>query len=136
MRQSSNEMIARSLGQKFKTTLKKHVIWMYWFLGIKWNYEEFNALYCRKSCFYLLKSALSYTMLCSSHISIWYCSSFDPFCSDRQQCTLLDLHGALFYPWGQFALCFLKYRMVIQFTTDITGYKRTKWPQRYTVWKS
>ena len=28
---------------KFKTTLKKHVIWMYWFLGIKWNYEEFNA---------------------------------------------------------------------------------------------
>ena len=28
------------------------IIWMYWFLGIKWNYEEFNALYCcdLKSC--------------------------------------------------------------------------------------
>ena len=31
---------------KFETTFKKHVIWMYWSLGIKWNYEKFNALYC------------------------------------------------------------------------------------------
>ena len=36
----------------FETTLKKHVIWMCWFLGIKWNHEKFNALYCcnLKSC--------------------------------------------------------------------------------------
>ena len=31
---------------KFKTCFKKHVIWMYWSLGVKWNYEKFNALYC------------------------------------------------------------------------------------------
>ena len=31
---------------KFETTFEKHAIWMYWSLGIKWNYEKSNALYC------------------------------------------------------------------------------------------
>ena len=79
-----------------------------------------------QSCFYLLKSALSYARLCSSHISIWWRLSFDPLCSDRQCCTLLYSHGAMFYPWGWFVWSFLEWRMMTQFTPEKTGLKRTK----------
>ena len=42
---------------KFEITLKKHVIWMCWFLGIKWNSEKFSAPY-----FYDLKSCKNWVL--------------------------------------------------------------------------
>ena len=114
------------------------IIWNLWdqyFLNLSLN-RVFQILFCKivhkdstcifQSCFYLLKSALSYAMLCSSHISIWWRLSFDPLCSDRQRCTLLDSHGAMFYPWGWFVWSFLEWRMMTQFTPEKTGLKRTK----------
>ena len=110
-------------------------LWVQYFLNLSLN-RVFQILFCKivhkdstcifQSCFYLLKSALSYAMLCSSTISIWWRLSFDPLCSDRQRCTLLDSHGAMFYPWGWFVWSFLEWRMMTQFTPEKTGLKRTK----------
>ena len=121
----------------------KSALWGYWPFfssfhnSIIWDWiGSFRFFFCKivhkdstcifQSCFYLLKSALSYAMLCSSHISIWWRLSFDPLCSDSQRCTLLDSHGAMFYPWGWFVWSFLEWRMMTQFTPEKTGLKRTK----------
>ena len=121
----------------FLSSLFNHwIIWNFqYFLNFSLN-RVFQIFFCKivhkdstcifQSCFYLLKSALSYAMLCSSHISIWWRLSFDPLCSDRQRCTLLDSHGAMFYPWGWFVWSFLEWRMMTQFTPEKTGLKRTK----------